>query len=151
MGRIAKWLSCWRKRRIFGCEPAAEIAAVSGESDGRRLLERAELEPYLQRLLQRQFADAQDKLDAPHYWQHVGSLVLGAATRSAAIMAWRDDESVADYFVRVLPAMAALAEEYRSDDNDADGYGLGTVRELEVALQAIVRNYRVIGEPSVGD
>lgn len=43
------------------------------------------------------------------------------------------------YFEQVLEKLAALAERYRHDDDDGEGYGLGTVREIEEAMKVKAR------------
>ena len=99
------------------------------------------LERQIQEQVQRQFNDATAKRDANWHWGNVGDNVWRATEACQAILAFRFDETLDDYFLRVLPEMVALAERYRHNSADADGYGLGTVRELEEMLKVKVAEF----------
>ena len=92
--------------------------------------------------LQRQFADAAAKSAASWHWGTIGGDIQGAAQAASGILPMQANEGLQDYFDRVLPAMAQLAERYRRSTMDADGYGLGTVRELEEMIKAKAELFR---------
>ena len=102
-------------------------------------LTRKSIERQLKVLIQQQYADAAKKREAVWHWGNNGNLVHYATERCENILAWQANENLNDYFTRVLPAMSALAESYRRDSSDHDGYALGTVRELEEAIKIKAR------------
>lgn len=96
-------------------------------------------------MLSRQYADAAVKDQEAWKWGPVASQVRGATRACEDILLPPPQANdVAAYFARVLPELAALAERYRHDDNDTDGYGLGTVREIEEGLLALSRPLETI-------
>ena len=99
----------------------------------------------VEQLIAEQCADADAKDKDTAQWGQTGSIVRRAANECAAILLpTPDGDGVPAYFGRVLPALAALADRYRHDDGDADGYGVGTVREIEEAIKVMARSGGVI-------
>lgn len=88
----------------------------------------------INQLIAQQFDDAKHKKDNSHIWGGNGVLVERAAMQCSGVLAWQHNETIPLYFARVLPRIASLAEEYRRNPCDPDGFGLGTVREVENAL-----------------
>ena len=92
-------------------------------------------------LLAKQFKDAEKKKRNSDYWGYTGWHVGEAAYKCSEILIWCDEESIEDYFDRVLPALERLAELYRNDPCE-EGYGLGTVREVEHAITIVANKYK---------
>ncbi|MEO9655593.1 hypothetical protein [Marinomonas sp.] len=104
---------------------------VSGNAS---LTSRTILQKEVAEILNKQFKDAKIKQRNSHNWGSIGSKVERAALQCEGIITLRCEESLSEYFERVLPALRSLAESYRMDTSDEDGYALGTVREVENAL-----------------
>ena len=99
----------------------------------------------VERLIAEQRADADAKDKNTAHWGQTGSIVRRAANECAAVLLpTPDGDGVSAYFGRVLPGLAALADHYRHDDGDADGYGLGTVREIEEAIRAMATTWGIV-------
>lgn len=96
----------------------------------------------VQALLARQREDAAAKDQASWQWGSTGS-VIRRATRDCEriLLPLPAQHDVQAYARRVMPLVAALANQYRGDAADADGYGLGTVREIEEGLKALFEPY----------
>lgn len=91
-------------------------------------------------MLARQRADAAEKDAESWRWGNTGAMVRRAARDCEAIvLPVTMEQPLAAYFERVLDQLAALAERYRHDAGDAEGYGLGTVREVEEAMKVKAR------------
>lgn len=89
-------------------------------------------------LLERQYADAATKDREAWQWGNTGAVIRRAVRECERIvLPPPDPEGATDYFQRTLPALADLADQYRNNADDAEGYGLGTVREIEVAILAL--------------
>ena len=85
-------------------------------------------------VLIKQFQDASRKQKKSYHWGDIGWQVENAASACELILRSPDSEDVAQYFARVLAAIADLASSYRLSNIDESGYALGTVREIERAL-----------------
>lgn len=92
-------------------------------------------------LLRSQYADADAKDREAWQWGNTGSVIRRAVRECERIVLPppRTEEGRPEYFARVLPALADLADRYRNDADDAEGYGLGTVREIEVAIMKMAK------------
>lgn len=95
------------------------------------VISRDVLQARITALLSRQFQDAKNKQQNTSHWGNIGWQVETAAQQCKSIISMQDDEELLGYFERVLPNMANLAARYRVDKMDEEGYGLGTVREVE--------------------
>lgn len=102
---------------------------------------RQRLEQQIAALLATQFADAKHKQQNYHLWGNNGDLVAQAARQCQQVLNWPQSESRQQYFMRVTAALAELAEIYRRNPHDPDGYALGTVREVEIAMQKLAENH----------
>ena len=90
-------------------------------------------------LLERQRADAADMDANSAHWGFTGGIVRRAVTEcERVLLPLPNDSMLEDYFKRVVPELAELANRYRNDQNDPEGYGLGTVREVEEAVKAMM-------------
>ena len=103
-------------------------------------LSKMTLRRQIKELLQQHYADARQKREASWHWGNCGEHVQNATARCEQILNWQPNENLNAYFDRILPALSALAAHYRSDHSDADGYGLGTVRQIEQALKVKARS-----------
>lgn len=89
-------------------------------------------------LHERQYANAAAKDREAWQWGNTGTVIREAVRECGRIvLPAPDPEGATEYFQRTLPALADLADQYRNDADDAEGYGLGTVREIEVAILAL--------------
>jgi len=92
-------------------------------------------------LLARQRADGDDKLRNAWHWGDCGAQVLRATRACESILLpLPEDDEVPAYLARVQDALSVLAERYRERADDPDGYGVGTVREVEIAMEALCRS-----------
>ncbi|EKE75845.1 hypothetical protein [Gallaecimonas xiamenensis] len=94
---------------------------------------------YCRRQLARAFAQqldsARHKEEQAWHWGRCGAIERQALARCQVLLAWPRGESLGDFLARCRPALAALAQDYRLDPSDPDGYGLGTVRHFERLLE----------------
>lgn len=90
-------------------------------------------------LLERQRNDAAEKDANQAHWGFTGAVVRRAVSAcERVLLPLPEDSMLTDYFKRVVPELVALANQYRNDQSDPDGYGLGTVREVEEAVKAMM-------------
>lgn len=70
------------------------------------------------------------------HWLAVGDIEMGAIRQVEAIIASLSDETHVDIYVHAAhQALESLADRYRLDDSDADGFGLGTVHAVKRTLE----------------
>lgn len=85
-----------------------------------------------------ELAGAEDKDKRPDYWHRVGYLEQAAARdASEAIAAISRNLSTADYEQKVRDTLYRLVQTWRANDEDEDGYGVGTIH----AIGSEVPNY----------
>ncbi len=92
---------------------------------------RARFHRQLKKLLSQQRARAREKESAAWYWGNIGQIETAAIGRCQAVLVEREGESFTAYQSRARCELTALAEFYREYSGDPDGYGLGTVREIQ--------------------
>ncbi|WP_152033016.1 hypothetical protein [Gallaecimonas mangrovi] len=86
------------------------------------------------RMLAKQRNLAQQKISESWHWGNVGHIELAAVLQCQQILTLAPDESIDAFLLRCQRQLAALAEHYRQNCDDEDGYGLGTVRCIEMWL-----------------
>ncbi len=106
----------------------------------RETLTAMTLDRHVRDILACQRADAAAKDAESWRWGNTGSIVRRAVKECEAIvLPVTTEQPLRVYFERVLNQLAALAGRYRHDADDAEGYGLGTVREVEEAMKVKAR------------
>lgn len=87
--------------------------------------------------IDRQIEEARKKQDKRSHWGLVGDIESQAAQAAHSIVNIMPDGVALQTYVEQCHAkLLALADQYRQDDNDADGYGLGTVHAIARVLVA---------------
>ncbi|WP_132286842.1 hypothetical protein [Marinobacterium mangrovicola] len=100
------------------------------------LVQKARFHRALSKMLSQQRTQAQEKESAAWYWGNTGQIEAAAIGRCQAILVARDGESFRGFLSRVRRELSALSEFYRGYAGDPDGYGLGTVLEIQRWLEA---------------
>jgi len=126
----------WLKRLLGGgatAEPGSVSGPVFGAAAARAVLAALEAE--------RQ--DAARRLADRSYWRDTGLHVTRAVQRcESVLLPLPDGGPDQDYYDRVLPALDAAVQYFRDDDADEDGYGVGTVHQINRELHRLAgRDY----------
>ena len=92
----------------------------------------------IETLLETQYEDARAKEQEDWHWGASGAWTRRAAEECELILRpLPEQDGLNAYFNRVMPLLAQLADSYRNNARDTDGFGLGTVREIENAMEAL--------------
>lgn len=146
--RMPRWASAiiahlknWWMRARGVTPPPPEPAPAKRERRGRPKPLRdfpdvATARQALAEALAQQRAGAAHKLANTAQWGQVGAIELSAIRQTEAAIAALPHLSAPRAFVTTAhQALTALAEQFRHNDWDADGYGLGTVHAIIRALE----------------
>ena len=92
----------------------------------------------VEELLEKQYKDARAKEEDDWHWGASGAWVRRATEDCERILRpLPEQDDLTGYFHRVMPLLAQLADSYCNNARDAEGFGLGTVREIEKAVEAL--------------
>ena len=90
----------------------------------------------LQDEIRKQLDGAKEKTVNAWYWGMVGTIETGAANASQRIIDNLDAQiPVEEFVLKAYVELTELADRYRNDPTDEDGYGLGTVYAVQRVLR----------------
>jgi len=102
----------------------------------RRFNSTADVIAALQEEIRKQLDGAQTKIDKAWYWGMVGTVEASAAHAAQRTIDTLDQQLPVEEFIsKAYAALTELACRFRNDPTDEDGYGLGTVYDVQRVLR----------------